>query len=79
AVIRRWRYELCVENSPPETIYPDFCYRATDPNGIVGNEVCPVFAARTTSALQINDDEVVDYHWWGLAAGLRGIDCLPWG
>ena len=35
AVIRRCRYELGVEITPPESIYPDFRYRATDPNGIL--------------------------------------------
>ncbi|MDW6512391.1 hypothetical protein RNO43_21810, partial [Escherichia coli] len=59
-------------------IYPDFRYRATDPSGIVENEVCPVFAARTTSALQINDDEVMDYQWCDLADVLHGIDATPW-
>ncbi|MBB0920478.1 isopentenyl-diphosphate Delta-isomerase [Escherichia coli] len=78
AVIRRCRYELGVEITPPESIYPDFRYRATDPNGIVENEVCPVFAARTTSALQINDDEMMDYQWCDLADVLRGIDATPW-
>ena len=77
-VIRRCRYELGVEITPPESIYPDFYYRATDPNGIVENEVCPVFAARTTSALQINDDEVMDYQWCDLADVLHGIDATPW-
>lgn len=42
------------------------------------NEVCPVFAARTTSALQINDDEVMDYQWCDLADVLHGIDATPW-
>lgn len=69
---------LGVEITPPESIYPDFYYRATDPNGIVENEVCPVFAARTTSALQINDDEVMDYQWCDLADVLHGIDATPW-
>ncbi|HCO7671848.1 TPA: isopentenyl-diphosphate delta-isomerase [Escherichia coli] len=69
---------LGVEITPPESIYPDFRYRATDPNGIVENEVCPVFAARTTSALQINDDEVMDYQWCDLADVLHGIDATPW-
>ncbi|MEJ9858864.1 hypothetical protein R1B90_08130 [Escherichia coli] len=36
------------------------------------------YAARTTSALQINDDEVMDYQWCDLAAVLRGIDATPW-
>ena len=66
------------EITAPEPVYPDFRYRATDPNGIVENEVCPVFAARTTSALQINDDEVMDYQWCDLADVLHGIDATPW-
>ena len=40
--------------------------------------VCPVFAARTNSALQINDDEVMDYQWCDLADVLHGIDATPW-
>lgn len=78
AVIRRCHYELGVEITPPEPVYPDFHYRATDPNGIVENEVCPVFAARITSTLQLNDDEVIDYQWCDLAEVLRSIDATPW-
>ena len=36
------------------------------------------YAARTTSALQINDDEVMDYQWCDLADVLHGIDATPW-
>lgn len=61
AVICCCCYELGVEITLFEFIYFDFCYCATDLNGIVENEVCLVFAARTNSALQINDDEVMDY------------------
>ncbi|HHQ4050832.1 TPA: isopentenyl-diphosphate Delta-isomerase [Citrobacter freundii] len=78
AVIRRCRFELGVEITPPESIYPDFHYRATDPNGIVENEVCPVFAARITSELLPNSDEVMDYQWCNLSCVLRGIDATPW-
>lgn len=78
AVIRRCRYELGVEITSPESVYPDFHYRATDPNGIVENEMCPVFAARITSALQPNGDEVMDYQWCDLSDVLRAIDATPW-
>ncbi|CTU16973.1 isopentenyl-diphosphate delta-isomerase [Escherichia coli] len=30
------------------------------------------------SALQINDDEVMDYQWCDLADVLHGIDATPW-
>ncbi len=63
AIIRRCRFELGVEITDLTSVYPHFSYRATDPNGIVENEVCPVFAARATSVLQVNSEEVMDYQW----------------
>ncbi len=63
AIIRRCRFELGVEITDLTPVYPHFSYRATDPNGIVENEVCPVFAARATSVLQVNSEEVMDYQW----------------
>ncbi len=56
AVIRRCRYELGVENTAPESIYPDFRYRATDPSGIVENEVCPVLPHAPPVRYIFNDD-----------------------
>lgn len=44
-------------------VHPAFRYRAVAPNGIVENEVCPVYAARVVSEVQPNDDEVMDYQW----------------
>ncbi|MCS5960019.1 isopentenyl-diphosphate Delta-isomerase [Klebsiella pneumoniae subsp. pneumoniae] len=41
-------------------VHPAFRYRAVAPNGIVENEVCPVYAARVVSEVQPNDDEVMD-------------------
>lgn len=78
AVIRRCRYELGVEIASLTPVYPAFRYRATDPCGIVENEVCPVYAARVTSELQVNRDEVMDYQWSDLEEVLRGIDATPW-
>ncbi|MGX8028763.1 isopentenyl-diphosphate Delta-isomerase, partial [Klebsiella pneumoniae] len=78
AVIRRCRYELSVEIASLTPVYLTFRYRATDPSGIVGNEVCPVYAARVTSELQVNRDEVMDYQWSDLEAVFRGIDATPW-
>lgn len=78
AVVRRCRHELGVEIASLTSVYPTFRYRATDPGGIVENEVCPVYAARVTSELQINSDEVMDYQWSDLEAVLRGISATPW-
>ncbi len=78
AVIRRCRHELGVEIASLTPVYPAFRYRATDPSGIVENEVCPVYAARVTSELQVNRDEVMDYQWSSLEDVLRGTDATPW-
>ncbi len=56
----------------------DFRYRAVAPNGIVENEVCPVYAARVTSAVQPNTDEVMEYQWCELEDMLRALELTPW-
>ena len=65
--------EMCIRDS-----FPGFRYRAVAPNGIVENEVCPVYAARVASALRINPDEVMDFQWSNLADVLSGIRATPW-
>ena len=62
--------------STPYTL--TFRYRATDPSGIVENEVCPVYAAHIVSELQLNPDEVMDCQWSNLEDVLSGIDATPW-
>lgn len=78
AIIRRCRFELGVEISSLTPVYSAFRYRATDPNGIVENEVCPVYAARMVSELSVNNDEVMEYQWSDLEGVLEGIDATPW-
>lgn len=78
AIIRRCRFELGVEISRLTPVYSAFRYRATDPNGIVENEVCPVYAARMVSELSVNNDEVMEYQWSALENILEGIDVTPW-
>jgi isopentenyl-diphosphate delta-isomerase len=62
-VTRRCRFELGVNIANIASVHPAFRYRAVAPNGIVENEVCPVYAARIISPLQANSDEVMDYQW----------------
>jgi hypothetical protein len=57
-------------------VAPEFRYRETDPSGIVENEICPVFAARITNDVTINEDEVMDYQW--VDALFRALDATPW-
>jgi isopentenyl-diphosphate delta-isomerase len=66
AVLRRLRHELGirgrVEISP---LLPDFRYRAVMDNGVVENEICPVFLARVPAGVTVAPDpsEVADYRW----------------
>lgn len=78
AIIRRAHFELGVEVNALTPVYADFYYCATDPNGIVENEVCPVYAAHAASTLQLNADEVMDYQWSELEDVLRALDATPW-
>ena len=48
------------------------------PNGIVENEVCPVYAARVTSDVQANNDEVMEHQWCDLADTLQALTLTPW-
>lgn len=65
AVRRRLSSELGLMIPEVRPILPDFRYRAVMPNGIVENEVCPVFrAAVVTGILPSPDpDEVGEYRW----------------
>lgn len=77
AVTRRCRFELGVEIADIAPVHPAFRYRAVAPNGIVENEVCPVYAARVVSEVQPNDDEVMDYQWVDLATMLSALAATP--
>ncbi|WP_150323143.1 isopentenyl-diphosphate Delta-isomerase, partial [Enterobacter hormaechei] len=63
AIIRRCRDEIGAEITAITPVASEFRYRETDPSGIVENEICPVFAARVTSELRINHDEVMAFEW----------------
>lgn len=78
AIVRRARFELGADIDLLSPVYDDFRYRATDPSGIVENEVCPVYAAHIVSPLQLNPDEVMDCQWSSLEDVLSGIDATPW-
>lgn len=77
AIIRRCRFEVGAELSDITAVAPEFRYRETDPSGIVENEICPVFAARITNDVTINEDEVMDYQWVELDALFRALDATP--
>jgi isopentenyl-diphosphate Delta-isomerase len=65
AVARRARHELGIVSLTDLTPrLPDFRYRATMPDGIMENEICPVFSARITGeVVQPNPVEVAELRW----------------
>jgi isopentenyl-diphosphate delta-isomerase len=78
AVRRRAAFELGYVLADVDLVLPEFRYRAIDASGVVENEVCPVYLARTDEDPRPNPDEVVDSRWVDageLAAALRAT---PW-
>lgn len=78
AIIRRCRFEVGAELADITAVAPEFRYREADPSGIVENEICPVFAARITNDVTINENEVMDYQWVELDTLFRALDATPW-
>ena len=83
AVRRRVRDEVGVRAEDVRLMLPAFRYRAVMPNGVVENEMCPVFVATTSDAPAPDPAEVEEAAWvdWtefrsGVLDGSRVIS--PW-
>jgi len=63
AVRRRLREELGVCGGEIDLILPQFRYRAVMGNGVVENEMCPVFRSCASSDVTLNTQEVADASW----------------
>ncbi len=63
ALARRAARELGIRITGISVVLPDFRYRAVDASGIVENEICPVYRAETTDAVQPAADEVAEFEW----------------
>src|SRR4051794_9130986 len=65
AVVRRLKTELGLSVERVWPILPDFRYRAVMPNGVVENEICPVFRASVPSGTEPAPaaDEVAEHVW----------------
>ncbi len=59
---RRLKFELGISGVKLELILPDFRYRA-EKDGVVENEICPVFVGRTGKLPKPNPDEVAETKW----------------
>ena len=62
AARRRLKYELGMRVEKLHLILPDFRYRA-EKDGVVENEICPVFVGFTSVQPIPNPDEVNDVKW----------------
>lgn len=78
AVHRRAEYEVGLTLTDIELALPLFRYRATDANGIVEHEVCPVYIARTSDEPVLNPLEVVDSEWVDPADLADALRATPW-
>jgi isopentenyl-diphosphate delta-isomerase len=68
AVRRRATQELGVAVDGVRLLLPAFRYRAVMPDGVVENEMCPVFVATTDDPVAPDPDEVADFEWVDWAA-----------
>jgi isopentenyl-diphosphate delta-isomerase len=73
AVRRRARQELGIELSDLRLLLPRFRYRAVADDGVVENEMCPVFTARTTDAVDADPTEVAEHEWVDWPAFRRSV------
>ena len=83
AVRRRATQELGVRLSELRLVLPAFRYTAQMPDGTRENEMCPVFAGRTSGEVRADPAEVADVAWvlWEpfaeeVLAGSRAVS--PW-
>lgn len=82
AVLRRARQELGLDVAELRCALPDFRYHAVAADGVVENEVCPVFVGRAVGAVNPDPAEIMDWAWvpWNqLAVVARfGWAISPW-
>ncbi len=78
AVARRALEELGVTLLDLALVVPDFRYVATDAAGVVENEICPVFTARTLDPVLPDPDEVAEFRWVDPAGLELAVERAPW-
>jgi isopentenyl-diphosphate delta-isomerase len=80
AVRRRVGQELGLELADLTCVLPDFAYTAVDASGIMENEICPVYRARTVHPHvdpSPNPVEVMDWKWGAWQDVVRAVGATP--
>ena len=80
AVRRRVQQELGLELSDLTCVLPDFAYTAVDASGIMENEICPVYRARTVHPRldpSPNPAEVMDWKWGAWPDVVSAVGATP--
>jgi isopentenyl-diphosphate delta-isomerase len=83
SVRRRLRQELGIDAAELVLVLPGFRYQARMANGVLENEICPVFAAYSAQAPVPDPFEVAEAQWvdWAefcAAAGTGQQSVSPW-
>lgn len=78
AVRRYGRHELGLDVLDVRPVLPDFRYRAVDASGVVENEVCPTYVARTDAAPRPHRDEVAELAWADPVDVWSTVARTPW-
>lgn len=74
AIRRRLDDELGMTAGDFEVALPDYQYRSPPFDGIVENELCPVYVARGESEPRPNPSEVEAYRWMSWADFVRAVE-----
>jgi len=77
AITRRVREELGIRVRDIEVALSDFRYRAVDASGVVENEICPVYVARSDDEPIPDPDEVMDHAWVSWDDAVRSLASAP--
>ena len=66
-----------MEPASLRAVLPGFRYRAVAPDGVVENEVCPVYFAELGEDPDPAAEEVMDWRWVDPADFLSVVDAMP--
>ncbi len=77
AIKRRAKDELGMTLQNITVALPHYRYKTPPYNGIIENEICPVFVARLASGPDPNPDEVEALRWMAWQEYVQDIDARP--